>query len=118
MEFEDQVAAVEARFLEAYRRGDAAASVDVYTDDAVYLTPGRPAVRGRKAIEAVTADDIAAGLEIAALTPYHMERSGDLGYVLENCDTSAGVAMTMLALRRGQDGRWRICAEAIVPSGG
>ena len=116
MELADAVTALEARFLEAYRRGDATASVDVYTDDAVYLTPGRPAIRGRKAIQAATAEDIAARLKVAALTPFHMEQSGDLGYVLENCDTSAGAVTTMLALRREADGRWRIYAEAIVPS--
>jgi len=116
MAFQDQVAALEARFLEAYQRGDAAASVDVYTDDAVFLMPGRTAVRGRKAIEAVTAEDIASGLKISRMTAFRAEQAGDLGYVLETLDTSAGNFMTMLALRRDDSGTWRVCAEAIVPS--
>ena len=115
MTFQEEVSALEARFLEAYQRGDAAASVDVYTDDAVYLTTGSPPVVGRRAIEAVTAEDIATGLQIVRLVAFHTERSGDLGYVLENCSTSAGEVTTMLALRRDRSGAWRISAEAIVP---
>ena len=115
MSFRDAVAALEARFLEAYQRCDAAASVSDFADDAVYLAPGKPPVRGRRAIEAVTAEDIASGLRITSLTPFLAESSGDLGYVLETCRTSAGEVMTMLALRRDQNGTWRISAEAIVP---
>jgi ketosteroid isomerase-like protein len=114
MAFADEVAALEARFLEAYQRGDAAASVDVYTEDAVYVTPGKPPVRGRKAIEAVTTEDIVSGLKITSLNAFHTEKSGDLGYVLETCSTSADDVTTMLALRRDPAGGWRICAEAIV----
>jgi uncharacterized protein (TIGR02246 family) len=79
MAFQDEVAALEARFLEAYQRGDAAASTEVYTDDVVYLAPGRPPVRGRRAIEAATAEEIANGLKITSLAAYHTESSGDLG---------------------------------------
>ena len=116
MAFQDEVAALEARFLEAYQRGDAAASVEGYADDAVYLSPGKPPVRGRSAIEAMTADDIASGLKITGLAAFRAERSGDLGYVLETCNTSAGEVRTMLALRREPGGAWRISAEAIVPA--
>ena len=63
----------------------------------------------------MTAEDIASGLRITSLTPFLAESSGDLGYVLETCRTSAGEVTTMLALRRDQNGTWRISAEAIVP---
>ena len=114
MSFREAVTALEAQFLEAYRRGDAAASVGGYADDAVYLTCGKPPVRGRKAIEALTAEDIASGLQVTSLTPFHMESSDDLGYVLETCRTSAGDVTTMLVLRRDHGGAWRISAEAVV----
>ena len=115
MTFEDAVVALEERFLAAYQRGDAEASVSGYTEDAVFLASGKPPARGRKAIEAATADDLASGLKIFSLTAFHTETSGDLGYVLETCKTSAGEATTMLVLRRDRDGAWRICAEAVVP---
>lgn len=114
MVFRDEVVALEGRFLVAYQRGDATASAEVYTEDAVYLTAGKPPLRGRQAIEAVTAQDIASGLKIEQLTPFHTEASGDLGYVLETFSSSAGDGTTMLALRRGKDGVWRISAEAIL----
>ena len=115
MAFQDDVIALEARFLAAYRCGDAPASADVYTEDAVFLTPGKPPLRGRKAIEALTAEDILSGLEITSLTAFHTECSGDLGYMLETCSTSAGDVTTMLVLRRESSGAWRVSAEAIVP---
>lgn len=114
MAFEDEVAALEARFLEAYRRGDAAACAEVYTEDAVYLVPGMDPVRGRSAIEAATAREIASGLQLTRLVAFHTEASGDLGYALENFSGSAGDGTVMLAYRRDASGAWRICAEAFL----
>lgn len=114
MAFGDDVAALEKRFLEAYQRGDAAASADVYTEDAVYMVPGITPVRGRSAIEAVTARDIASGLKITRLTAFHAEASGDLGYALETYSSSAGDGTAMLTYRRDASGQWRICAEAFL----
>ena len=116
MTLDEEVAALEARFLAAYQRGDATAAAEVYTEDATYLTPGKTPIRGRPAIATVTADDIASGLQITSLTPFHIEQAGGLAYVLEICSTSAGPATTMLVLRRDGAGAWRICAEAVVPS--
>jgi ketosteroid isomerase-like protein len=114
MSFREAVAALEVRFVEGYQRGDAAASVGGYAEDAVYLTNGKPPARGRKAIEALVDEDIASGLRVFGLTPFHMESAGDLGYVLETCRTSAGDVTTMLILRRDESAAWRIAAEAVV----
>jgi len=114
MAFRDHVAALEARFLEAFGRGDAKACTDVYTEDAVYLVPGREPVCGRSAIEAVNAQDIASGLQITRLTAFRTEASGDLGYALETYSSSAGDGTAMLAYRRDAAGEWRICAEAFL----
>ena len=116
MVLHDEVTALEARFLAAYRRGDADGAADVYTEDATYLTPGKPAIRGRSAIAAITAEDISSDLKIESLVPFQIEQADDLAYVLENCSTNMGPAVTMLVLRRDQAGAWRICAEAVVPS--
>lgn len=114
MSFREAVAGLEALFLEAYQRGDAAASVGGYAEDAVYLTRGKPPAHGRTAIAALAAEDIASGLQVFSLTPLHMESAGDLGYVLETCKTSAGDVTTMLVVRRDASGAWRIAAEAVV----
>lgn len=114
MTFHDEVVALEQRFLEAWRRGDAAASADIYTEDAVYLVPGQEAVHGRAAIEAAAVAEIASGLKITRLTAFHTESSGNLGYALETFSSSAGDGTAMLTYRRDATGAWRICAEAFL----
>jgi uncharacterized protein (TIGR02246 family) len=112
MSFLNDVADLENRFLEAYRRGDAAACAALYTDDALYLVPGMNPVHGRKAIEEATAKEIRSGIEITRLAALHAQASGDLGYVVETFESSVGEGSTLLALRRDERGVWRICAEA------
>ena len=114
MAFHDEVAALEARYLDAYRRRDAAACAAVYSEDAVYLAPGQEAVRGRKAIAEAAAREIASGLRLTRLEAFHTEFSGDLGYALEHFSSSAGDGTVMLAYRRDASGAWRICAEAFL----
>jgi len=114
MAFRDDVAAPEARFVEAFGRGDAKACAAVYTEDAVYLVPGQKPVRSRAAIDAATVRELASGLKIARLTAFHTESSGDLGYALETFSSSAGDGIAMLTCRRDASGAWRICAEAFL----
>jgi ketosteroid isomerase-like protein len=114
MSFHDEVVALERQFLEAFARGDAVAATDVYTDDVVYMVPGKEPARGRDAMMAVNAEDIASGLKITRLTPFRTESSGDLGYVLETYSSSSGDGFAMLTYRRQADGAWRICAEALL----
>jgi ketosteroid isomerase-like protein len=46
-----QVAAVSREFSARYERGEAAGQAELYTEDGVIFPPGRPAIRGRTAIE-------------------------------------------------------------------
>lgn len=41
-----------AQFVAAFKEGDAAKAAQIYTDDAIVLAPGGPAMRGREAIVA------------------------------------------------------------------
>jgi ketosteroid isomerase-like protein len=116
MTFRDDVEALEAQFLEAFGRGDAVAAADVYTDDAVYMVPSKEPARGRDAIVAVNAEDLASGLKITRLTAFRTESSGGLGYALETYSSSDGDGLAMLTYRRDARGAWRICAEALLPS--
>jgi len=45
------IEATNARFLEAFKRGDKAGMLASYTDDAVLMMPNEPAWRGRSGIE-------------------------------------------------------------------
>ncbi len=112
MSFLNDIVELENRFLEAYRRGDAKACADCYTEDAVYLVPGMPPVHGRSAIEAATAKEIRSGFKITKMIALHAQASGDLGYALEILNSNVGEGGTLLALRRDERGVWRICAEA------
>ena len=51
----------DAAFLEAFNAGDAASVAALYTEDAVVMPPGQPAVKGRSNIEATMAEMLAAG---------------------------------------------------------
>lgn len=111
MAFREAVDALHAQYLDAFGRRDAVGAAAGYTEDAVYLTGGEP-VRGRAAIAAAVAAYWDSGVVEKGLTTLSAEAEGNLGYVLETVETSAGKGMALLVLRRDAQGRWGICAEA------
>ena len=111
MSFREAVDRLHAQYLDAFRRRDAVGAAAGYTEDAVYLTGGEP-VRGRSAIAAAVAAYWDSGVVEKGLTTLSAEAEGNLGYVLETVETSAGKGMALLVLRRDGQGRWGICAEA------
>lgn len=52
--------AADAAFVKAFNAGDAAGVAALYTEDAVVMPPGQPAVEGRGAIESTMAEMLAA----------------------------------------------------------
>ncbi len=52
MTIEQDIKDTDARFAEAFNRGDLAAVVALHTDDALLLGPDSPAERGGQAVEA------------------------------------------------------------------
>jgi len=111
MSFREAVDRLHAQYLDAFRRRDAVGAAAGYTEDAVYLTGGEP-VRGRAAIAAAVAAYWKSGVVEKGLTTLSAEAEGNLGYVLETVETSAGKGTALLVLRRDGQGRWGICAEA------
>jgi ketosteroid isomerase-like protein len=114
MSFRDEVEALDARYLDGCQRRDAAAATGGYTEDAVYLAGGSEPARGRAATGAGLAALWSAGVVDRRITVLSAEAEGNLGYAIEEIETSVGKGFALLVLRRDGQGRWAICAEAFV----
>ena len=53
MDARQAIEAINAEFIDAYNRGDAAATMTGYAEDCAMLAPNQPTVRGKPAIEAL-----------------------------------------------------------------
>lgn len=80
-EARNALAAANGRFMEAFRRQDAAAIAELYTDGARLLPPGSPAVRGRSDIQNFWQNAMGMGIRDAKLETDTVESGGDL-----NCE--------------------------------
>jgi uncharacterized protein (TIGR02246 family) len=116
-----QIRALIDTWCEASAAGDLTAQFNLITDDVVFLTPGRSPMRReefaaqfRAAIEIVTIECRSNVQEITV--------SGDLAVCwnllevsftpIEGGDTRKHAGNTLTALRRGNDGQWRIWRDA------
>lgn len=119
----DQVEALRERghaWVEAARAEDAAALARLYTEDAVFLPPGRPEIVGRERIRSLFAAqfeqmDASYDFEIREIVV-----SGDWafrrGAYTVRAALADGSARTIRdkfldVWRRGEDGRWRIARD-------
>jgi ketosteroid isomerase-like protein len=94
----------------AWRARDAAALAALFTEDGFVLSPGRPPVRGRGAIERRYATS-GGPLVLRALA---YATADSVGYIIGAYASEAGVpdnGKFVLTLRRGGDGRWLISAD-------
>lgn len=94
----------------AWRARDAAALAALFTEDGFVLSNGRPPVRGRAAIR----DAYATGGGPLVLRALAFATEGKVGYVIGAFGGQAGETDSgkfVLALRRGDDGRWLIAAD-------
>jgi uncharacterized protein (TIGR02246 family) len=71
---------VNARFVEAFKAGDAATIASLYTETAKMLPPDATEVAGREAIENLWQSWIDDGLKDLTLEAVDVEASGDLAY--------------------------------------
>lgn len=73
---------INAKFVEAYNSGDAAALAALFAEDATRLPPDGTILKGRAAIEARRAEDMAEmpGGEELSLTTLDVQFSGDMAY--------------------------------------
>jgi uncharacterized protein (TIGR02246 family) len=119
---EAAIRALVAAWMDATRRGDAAAVRDLMTEDVVFLRAGHPPMIGRAAFAAAMrlppgapASVVEGSSEIR-----EVQIAGDLAYLWSELRVSvtppggtpvvrAGPALTIL---RKEDGRWRLARDA------
>jgi len=97
-------------YEKAWRAHDAAALVDLFTEDGFVLSPGSPPVRGRAAIARHYAG-AGGGLYLRAFG-YRVD--GRLAWIVGGFAHAEGApedGKFTLTLRRGDGGRWRITSD-------
>ena len=105
-----ELARVLTDYETAWQDRDAAALAALFAEDGFVLSPGRPPVRGRAAIERRYADS-GGPLALRALA-YATE--GPIGYIVGGYSREAGqpdIGKFTLTLRRGPEGRWLIFSD-------
>jgi uncharacterized protein (TIGR02246 family) len=113
-----EVAEVNARFVEAYARGDAAGVAAVYTDDARLLPPGAPTTTGRPAIAEFWQGAMDAGVAAVDLQTTELVEHGDAAHEIGRAELtvvdgdgsrSTQTAKYVVVWRRVDEGwRWDV----------
>lgn len=121
------IEAVNAQFMEAFNKGDAAAVAALYSEDAIVLPPGQTMTSGRQAIQEGTAADIANySLSGLKLTTSDVQVSGDYAVEVGNYSIQAGAVQDegkyLVVWKKGADGSWKLYRDAwnsnTMPAGG
>ncbi len=107
------IAETNARFMDAFGRGDLAAAVhETYTRDARILPPGAPMVEGRDGIAqfwAGAAQQL--GIAGVALATVDLQPLGEGAYEIGRATLTLGggqqAAAKYVVIWRQEDGRWR-----------
>lgn len=108
---------VNARFVEAYKAGDAATIASLYTETAKMLPPDATEVAGREAIQNLWQSWIDDGLEDLTLEAIDVEASGDLAYEVglfslqvpaENNVMATAGGNYVVVWKRDADKSWRL----------
>jgi ketosteroid isomerase-like protein len=114
------IRAAEKALAEAFESPDLTAWVDFYTDDAIFLGPGVPAIEGRSALFDAAPQISISSMEIDAVSTLG---TGDFAATLgcatwvrgpKGSDAPREVRRRFLMVwRRESDGRWRIAREML-----
>ena len=113
------IRAAERALADAFESPDATAWVYAYTEDAIFVGPGAPAIEGRDALLAVAPQIAISGMEIAAESTIG---SGDVAAVYGRGTWVSGAKGSdapivrrrfLMVWRRDLDGAWRIAREML-----
>jgi uncharacterized protein (TIGR02246 family) len=113
------IRAAEAALAEAFEDSDPNAWVSCYTEDAVFVGPGSPAIEGRAALLAVAPQVTMSSLEIVADSTIgagdFAATTGRATWVSGPKDSGAPTIRRrfLMVWRRDADGRWRIARELL-----
>ena len=106
-----------ARFSEAFERGDAKALAAMYTSDAIVLPPDSETIRGNEAIGEFWKTTRESGVQSAALTTVDVDRTGDVADEVGKVSLTiqpAGKELTteaakyVVVWKRQADGSWKL----------
>ena len=106
-----------ARFVEAYKAGDAAAIAGFYTETAKMLPPDATEVAGREAIQKLWQSWLDDGLKDLTLESTEVEASGDLAYEIgdfslqvpaENNTMATATGNYLVVWKRAAEGDWQL----------
>lgn len=123
-----QISEANARFSEAFRRGDAEGAAQVYTEDAVILPPDAEIIRGRQAITQFWQQVMGMGVKGADLTTVELEVVSDdtayeIGRALLTIEPEGGARMQqegkfVVVWKRRENGwKWHVDIWNSSPSG-
>ena len=110
------IRAAEKALAEAFESPDRLAWVDFYTDDAVFVGPGSPALEGRSALLDAAPHISISSMEIVADSTLGTgEFAAALGRVtwVSPKDSNLVRRRFLMVWRREPDGRWRIAREML-----
>ena len=113
------IRSAEKALAEAFEALDPTAWVDYYTEDAIFVGPGMPAVEGRDALLDLAPAVIISSMEIVADSTIG---AGDFAATQGHVNWVSGPKGTdapwvrrrfLMVWRRDADGRWRIARELL-----
>ena len=113
------IRAAEEALAEAFESSDLTAWVDFYTEDAVFVGPGAPAIEGRSAFLAAAPQISISSMQIVADstlgTGDFAATHGRATWVSgpNGSDASTVRRRFLMVWRREPDGRWRIARELL-----
>ncbi len=112
METRQAIEKINAEFIDAYNRGDAAATATGYIEDCAVLVPNQPTVRGRQAVETLFKGMIE---EIGGTVNFEIVEvvdAGDLAYQWTTYSLEGGeesdAGQLVEVFNRQADGSWKI----------
>lgn len=109
--------AANAKFVEAFNGGDAAAVVALYADDATLLPPNSELIRGRQGLQDFWSAAMKAGFKDVALTTVEVGGSGDTAYEIgqysltvqpEGQTPKPDSGKYLVVWKRQTDGSWKL----------
>lgn len=113
------IRAAEKALAQAFESPDVTAWVDSYTDDAIFVSPGMPAIEGRSALLDAAPQISISSMEIAADSTLG---AGDFAATLGRATWVSGPKGSraprvrrrfLMVWRRELDGAWRIAREML-----
>ena len=112
MEARQAIEKMTAEFVDAYNRGDAAATTADYAEDGAVLAPNQPTVLGRQAIETLFKEMIEEIGGTASFEIVELVEAGDVAYHWATYSLKGGkesdAGKVVEIFNRQADGSWKI----------